>query len=133
MCVSEISANGEGVLRLVFCCVGVMLRRMHMINRGLDHSALSGSACWAMVGELCVMVMGAGWEGEWNGVSVVQITQTMRGWRGRALGGCASFGLARSDGRRCDITFVFISPWVLLCNDDVYSFSFVFVGFSIDV
>ncbi len=71
MCVSERSANGEGVLRLVFCCVGGMLRWMRTINRGLDRAALSGSACWAMVGELCVMVIGEGWEGEWNGVSVV--------------------------------------------------------------
>jgi len=63
--------DGEGLLMLVFCCVGGMLRWMRTINRGLDRAALSGSACWSTVGELRVMVIGAGWEGEWIGVSVV--------------------------------------------------------------
>ena len=72
MCLSEGSADGEGLLMLVFCGVGEMLHRMRTINRGLYRAALSGSACWStVVGELRVMVIGAGWEGEWIGVSVV--------------------------------------------------------------
>ena len=64
MRVSERSANGEGLLRLVFWCVGRMLHQMRTINRGFDRAALSSSACWATMGELCVVVIGAGWEGE---------------------------------------------------------------------
>ncbi len=64
MRVSERSANGEGLLRFVFWCVGGMLRRMRTINRGFDRAALSGSACWATVGGLCVVVVRASCEGE---------------------------------------------------------------------
>jgi len=64
LCVSERSVNEGGLLRLVFWCGGGMLRQMCMINRGFDWAARSGSACWATVGELCVVLIGAGWEGE---------------------------------------------------------------------
>jgi len=64
MCVSERAANGVGLRRLVCWYVGGVLRLMRTINRGFERAALSGSACWATVGELCLMVVGAGWVGE---------------------------------------------------------------------